>query len=297
MQVVRGEDPNVDPLALVTPFVILTLPLMAGVAGLAVLFEVTPGLRGGFGNVVYFFVWISSLTLTAAPWGRGLPDPLGGEALLRQMHAACVVAFPDFPSERNLSMGFNFKAEGVWDLRTFAWGGAVWTPAVLLERAAFLGLGIGLPLLGAAWFDRFDAHVGPRRGKGAARRPAPRSSTPAPANPSASSGDTTPEWAMTFMPSSSLMRGTWRRWPSIGTPPARVEPPETSSPSLPCCLSRAARSKRSSPALTEIMPSSTLAWQWSHDRAHADPVTDTGRNRLGLEGFHSGVSQRLRPGA
>jgi len=102
---------------------------------------------------------------------------------------------------------------------------------------------------------------------------------------------------MTFIPSSSLMRGTCLRWPSIGTPPARVEPPETSRPSLPCRFSEVARSKRSSPALTEIMPSRTLAWQWSHDSAQADPVTDTGRKRRGLEGFHSGVSQRLRPGA
>ena len=49
--------------------------------------------------------------------------------------------------------------------------------------------------------------------------------------------------------------------------------------------------------LTETMPSSTLAWQWSQDRAQAVPVTDTGRNGLGLAGRHSGVSQRLSPGA
>ena len=122
-------------------------------------------------------------------------------------------------------------------------------------------------------------------------------STPASASPAASSGETTPEWAITFMPSSSLMRGTWRRWPSIGTPPARVDPPETSSPSLPWLFNRVARSKRSSPALTEIIPSSTLAWQWSQDRAQAEPVTETGRNRRGFVGFHSGVSHRLRPGA
>jgi OOP family OmpA-OmpF porin len=35
----------------------------------------------------------------------------------------------------------------------------------------------------------------------------------------------------------------------------------------------------------------------SQRRAQAPPVTDTGRKRRGLRGFHSDVSQRLRPGA
>ena len=48
---------------------------------------------------------------------------------------------------------------------------------------------------------------------------------------------------------------------------------------------------------TDIMLSSILVWQWSHDSAQAEPVTDTGRNRRGLDGTHSEVCQRLRPGA
>jgi len=171
MQVLRGEDSHVQPLALVTPFVVVTLPLMAVVAALAVVFEVTPGLRGGMGNVVYFFFWMSSLSLTAAPWGRGLPDPLGGELLIDQMHTACAAAFADFPTGRQLSMGFNIKTEGVWDLRTFAWSGAIWTPAMLAERASWVAAAIALTMLAALWFDRFDAHAlpGRRRGRGGRR--------------------------------------------------------------------------------------------------------------------------------
>ena len=47
MQLVRGEDPRLDPAALLSPFLLLTLPSMAVVAALAVCFEVVPGLRGG----------------------------------------------------------------------------------------------------------------------------------------------------------------------------------------------------------------------------------------------------------
>src|SRR2546425_140826 len=72
MQVVRGEDPHVRLLPLVTPFVLVTLPIMGLVAALAVFFEVTPGLRGGLGNIAYFFLWMAALSLSAAE-GRGDP--------------------------------------------------------------------------------------------------------------------------------------------------------------------------------------------------------------------------------
>ncbi len=157
MQIVRGEDAHLRPLALATPFVLVTLPVMALVAALAVCFEVTPGLRGGLGNVVYFFLWTFGMTLTAARPGGGGPDPLGSEILLAQMQAACAAAFPDYPAGRAFSMGFNIKSEGVWDLRTFLWDGASWTPAMLAWRAFWVLASCGLTMIAALRFDRFDA--------------------------------------------------------------------------------------------------------------------------------------------
>ena len=57
LQWVRAEDARIDPLALVMPHLLITLPFMALVAALAVLFEMLPGLRGGLGNVAWFFLW------------------------------------------------------------------------------------------------------------------------------------------------------------------------------------------------------------------------------------------------
>lgn len=176
MQVVRGEVPEIRPIALVAPFVVLTLPFMAMVAALAVVFEATPVLRRGFGNVVYFFVWMTSFSLTAAlsRAGRRAIDPLGGEPVLAQMHAACAAAFPGFPEGRGLSMGFNIKNAGVWDLETFAWSGPTWTPGMLAARLAWVGAAVAVTMLAALWFDRFDAHAAParppraRRGRAAA---------------------------------------------------------------------------------------------------------------------------------
>ncbi len=175
MQLVRGEVMEIEPLALLTPFVVLTIPVMALVAALAVVFEATPVLRGGLGNVAYFMLWnVIGVMLAAAAPGRGVPDPFGGQVLLSQMHAACVAAFPDSPSGRGLSMGFNFKLEGVWDLRTFVWNGVTWTPAMLASRVSWIVLAVALPMLAALWFDRFGARAteGPGRGRGR-RAPAP----------------------------------------------------------------------------------------------------------------------------
>lgn len=62
MQLWRGESLAVDPLALLLPQLLLTGPLLAVVAALAVLFECVPGLRGGAGNVAWFFLWIAGLS-------------------------------------------------------------------------------------------------------------------------------------------------------------------------------------------------------------------------------------------
>src|SRR3984957_3402433 len=63
MQFWHGEDTHIEFWKLLAPFLLIALPAMAVVAAIAVLFETISWLRGGFGNVVYFFVWTAALTL------------------------------------------------------------------------------------------------------------------------------------------------------------------------------------------------------------------------------------------
>src|ERR1700678_1473108 len=58
MQLLRGEDPHLHLWSLLAPLALFALPAMAFVAALAVLFETLPVLRGGIGNVIFFFLWI-----------------------------------------------------------------------------------------------------------------------------------------------------------------------------------------------------------------------------------------------
>jgi hypothetical protein len=168
MQLVRGEDTHIDLPALVSPFLIVTLPVMALVAALAVGFEAVPGLRGGLGNVVYFVFWMTTLSLSAAHPGRAT-DILGSRVVITQMQEACVQAYPDYhPGE--MAMGFNIKSNGVWDLHTFVWDGAAWPPASLASRALYLVLALAIPLAAALIFDRFDARAPEARARTRPRR-------------------------------------------------------------------------------------------------------------------------------
>lgn len=190
MQIMLGEDTHVRLLPLLTPFVLVTLPIMGVVAALAVFFEVIPGLRGGPGNIAYFFLWVTAISLSAAT-GSGHPgEPLGVTILLEQMQAACKMAFPDYPGGGNYSLGFNIKESGAWHMTTFVWEGVHWTPVMLAWRAFWMAVPFGLTLAAALFFDRFDtqrATIGgrvprPARGRKArAPKPPDDAHEPAPA--------------------------------------------------------------------------------------------------------------------
>jgi hypothetical protein len=68
MQLARGESRAVGPGALLLPYVLFTLPVLALTAAAAVLAETVPVLRGGLGNIAWFFVWMA-----VAIAGAGVP--------------------------------------------------------------------------------------------------------------------------------------------------------------------------------------------------------------------------------
>ncbi|HKQ56659.1 MAG TPA: hypothetical protein VJY35_02215, partial [Candidatus Eisenbacteria bacterium] len=180
MQLVRGENTRLDVVALATPLVLITFPTMALVAAIAVAFEVIPWFRGGGGNVVYFFFWISSLSLSSVRGRATEGHPLGIASVIPQMQQACKDAFPDYGGiGAPYTMGFNIKDKGVWDMQLFEWHGADWTPAMIGWRLLWLSAAIATTMLMSVFFDRFDAASraagGWRgsRGRGSSRRAQP----------------------------------------------------------------------------------------------------------------------------
>jgi hypothetical protein len=144
--------------ALSAPLVLIALPTMALVAALAVLFESIPWLRGGFGNVVYFFAFLIALTVSieASMTGRAdIPanpwvDFTGWQMVGRSVVQAARAVYPE-----NSGI-FSFAMSDWSNAAYFTWNGLQWTGDMLLSRLVFLSLAVGIGLLAALFFDRFN---------------------------------------------------------------------------------------------------------------------------------------------
>lgn len=147
MQLIRGEELNVELWALSSPFLLISLPVMALVASLAIFFETISWLRGGLGNVVYFFLWIGIVL-------AGIIGDLSGQNLVEPSVAtAARAAFPDLGIHGLASFGLN-PVSGT--LQTFRWDGIQWTAGFIAGRLMWVGVALGIALLAGFFFHRFD---------------------------------------------------------------------------------------------------------------------------------------------
>ncbi|KAA6215511.1 hypothetical protein CP973_37915 [Streptomyces albofaciens JCM 4342] len=163
MQLARGESYRIDPVALLMPFVLVALPLMVVTGAAALLFESLPVLRGGVGNVVWFFVWMALVL-----GGQRPGAPLGGIGV----HGAVTSMTDDLAAQHShvtgeFSLGFTYLEQ---PLRTFVWHGFTPEQGFVLGRAGLVLAAMVLALLPALWFGRFDPARGGARGATAGQR-------------------------------------------------------------------------------------------------------------------------------
>lgn len=152
MQWLYREEPGFDWWALLAPFLLLTLPFMAFTAALAVLFETIAWLRGGLGNVAYFFLFItvvSLLSFAAMSGASPALDLLGMGVLSRSMGQAARAVYPNYDGSFRITWL-------VSELQVFRWDGIAWTSEIVISRLLWLFFSIGIAALSAVFFDRFD---------------------------------------------------------------------------------------------------------------------------------------------
>jgi len=166
MQFMAGEAHAFSLWKLWSPFILFALPTMLLTASLALLFETLPGLRGGFGNVVYFFLWTGAIALGAT----GTDDPTGLQLLYRSARQALRAIDPNNPDRFNFSLTIG----GEHAVRTFPWNGIDWTGPVLLMRLVWIAVAAGLAFTASLFFHRFD----PARTWGKARSTEAKASKP-----------------------------------------------------------------------------------------------------------------------
>jgi hypothetical protein len=159
IQLAGHGDRRIDWFALLVPVLAFGLSTMAATAALAVLFESLPVLRGGIGNVLYFFLWTVLLvfgvsSVTARP-EASRPNPYGDvtgvATIMGQMQARLHQIDPAYKG------GAFFTVGGLEPTTmTFVWTGIRWNSDIVVGRTMWFAIAVGLALIAALFFDRFD---------------------------------------------------------------------------------------------------------------------------------------------
>jgi hypothetical protein len=163
---------NLNLVTLLSPVLLFGLSAVALSAALAVLFETLPILKGGVGNVAYFFLWTALLTLGVPPVDRAkvashwapLVDYTGIGTMMGQMQRQLHALDPLYQGGSSFSIGGLHPTT-----KTFLWNGIDWTAPALLGRLTPVLVALVLAIFAAIFFDRFDPARG---GLGRARKPA-----------------------------------------------------------------------------------------------------------------------------
>ncbi len=158
MQLVRAEVTQVNLIALWTPIWLLGFPALAFVAALAVLFESIAFLRGGLGNIIYFFIWGPILI------GSSTRSFIGGSKPEFIFDFGGLTRIVINIKEQLTTVGVDVS-KGVFgvigpiegdSVNRFIWEGIHWTPEMALERLAWVALAVLVVAIAAIPFNRFD---------------------------------------------------------------------------------------------------------------------------------------------
>ena len=159
VQLSSGSNTHIDFVLLLSPIFIFALSSLAVTAALAVLFESLPVLRGGVGNVLYFFLWTFLIAFgasatehgTAPDRARPFTDFTGIISVMSQMQSQVRGLDPQYDNGASFSIGSTQRIT-----KSFLWAGTRWTAPILLSRLMLLAVAFALALLAALFFDRFD---------------------------------------------------------------------------------------------------------------------------------------------
>src|SRR5215469_3964537 len=161
MQGLLAEPHSFSLWKLWAPFLLLAMPTMLITSSIAVLFETLPLLRGGVGNVVYFFLWSAWAVLGV----NGVDDPLG----LHLMHSGTENTLRAIDPHMQGPFSFSLTIGGARAVETFLWDGIAWTGSALVWRVIWIGAAPVIAILASIFFHRFD----PARSLVKRRRPDP----------------------------------------------------------------------------------------------------------------------------
>lgn len=170
MQQWIGEDRRIDLLATLLPFLWLTLPSAMFVSACAVFFDCVSFLRGGFGNIVWFF--LLGFILSSGPMqGKHVSpflDMTGGVQITRAALAANERAFPGTTTGIGDHVGMGVNVSPRWktiDTIKYPLGELSWDAAAMLPRLLWVLISGLIVFAASLFFDRFDRAAAPLGGR------------------------------------------------------------------------------------------------------------------------------------
>ena len=140
-----GDDRLVNVAQYILPQLMFVWPVMALLAALALLFESVRWLRGGWGNVLYFYLWCGALV-------GMMKTTLGFSAISEQMKVMVQTLYPSADMVWRIGISV-LDADRV--LKTFVWPGLEYRSAMLLMAMIMLSIAAVTLLLAIVIFDRF----------------------------------------------------------------------------------------------------------------------------------------------
>lgn len=155
MQMFTGVPGAFDLVDLLTPFVVITLPMLGVVAGMAVLFESVRWLRGTVGNVLYLFAFETTI-LTSIILEEPPIDLAGLHRITSSMEAAILSVYPEAGIAMQVGViGLIDKVDQATQ-SVFTWSGVEWTSELFILRLGYVVTGLAITGLATVFFDRFD---------------------------------------------------------------------------------------------------------------------------------------------
>ena len=149
MQFIRGEEITISLLGYLAPLII-TVPSLMIAAALTVFFDVVPFLRGVFGNIMIFIVWIVGTSLSVA-----LPDNrydlFGIGFILKGMIQGAQKYYPDINGNTG-SFGYYPTSAST---PTFVFDGNNYSSNMILSKLIWVAVAIVIVIISAIIFDRF----------------------------------------------------------------------------------------------------------------------------------------------
>lgn len=156
MQLIRGEA-RLEPLVFLWQYLLLVPPTIVFVSAVAITFESMPVLRGKFGDVLYFFLWVASLGVVASSAGEGGRTP----AVLRYFDVSGFAFSMESIRATMNTIEMSIGASGFDKAKApILFNGLNLTSEWILPRIGATILPIALLFVARFFFHRFDpAHV------------------------------------------------------------------------------------------------------------------------------------------